>query len=185
MANVVKAPEGAVVKREAPNPLAFLEKAKPLPTDMAMLVNHVSWARALLLGERYMEPNPNHLNLKMLTAALNSESLFGGTDDSGVTKLQEWVTDAAGSTTGPIEVFNVYVAPSKLNEGQATYILMDVLNLTTGEEMVVSTGATAIQGFLLKALCMGHWPIRCQFARIDRVDKGGRHLFNVFPPDGM
>jgi hypothetical protein len=174
-------PTTAVAVRENDNPLAFLDKAKPLPATISELVDMRSWAACILTGEKYKEPNADYLSKKLLLSALNSESLFSTDDDSSVIKLQQWVTDAPDSTTGPIEVHSIYVAPSRLSEQPWTFILADFISLANGVSGTFSTGSTQVQGFFLKALALGQWPVQCQIKRITRTDRGGRHLFNVFP----
>lgn len=176
-------PSAEVAVRRNDNPLAFLETAKPLPELMVGRIDGTSWARALVLGEKYQEPNPDFLAKRMLSLKLNATSLFSAFEDNAMEKLQEWVTDTPDAGTGPIEVYDLYVAPSTLSEGNSTFIIFDCLNLTTGEQVTVSTGATAVQGFFLKALALGIWPVRCNIKRLARKDKGGRFMLDVFPPD--
>lgn len=174
-------PGAALAVKESADPMGFLVKAKPLPDTIAALVDVRAWADCLINREKYSEPKEGYLATKLLIAALNSESLFSEDDGTDVIKLQQWVTNVPGASTGPIEIRGLYVAPSQLSDDPWTYVLADFVHLDTGSSGTFSTGAQQVQGFLLKSLVLGTWPVQCQIKRVERTDRGGRHLFNVYP----
>jgi hypothetical protein len=175
---------GAVVAtREPENPLAFLDNAKPLPELMVGRVDGLSWAKAIVLGEKYTEPNPDFLSRRMLQLKLNATDLFHTFEQNALQKLQQWVGDAPGSSTGPLMLQDVYVVPSSIEGGMPTFVIVDYTHMQTGESNTFSTGASNVQSFILKALVLGIWPVRCQIKRTDIMTKNGKYMLDVFPHD--
>lgn len=178
-----KKPGTAVARREPENPLAFLENAKPLPELMVGRVDGTGWARSIVLGEKYVEPDPNFLSRRLLNLKLNATDLYHTFADKSLVKLQEWVANAPGASTGPLELIDVYVVPSSIEGGMQTFVLVDYVHLESGVTDTFSTGATNVQAFILKALVLGMWPVRCQIQRTDIMTKNGKYMLDVFPPE--
>lgn len=154
-----------------------------IPATLTKIINPVAWINAMLYGDPYREPDPDFIS-RMLTA----RSIFADTPEEafsamGVKRLQKWLADKPGETTGPLELIDLYVASSDFETGNPTYVLMSVIHLESGEEYKVSTGATNVQGTLIGLLRNGVWPIRFQLKRGDSKDKGDRYLIHMLPPD--
>lgn len=154
-----------------------------IPAALTTFINPVGWINSMLYGDTYAEPDPDFIS-KMLTArAIFAESDEEAFSAMGVKRLQKWVADRPGETTGPLELTDLYVAASDFETGNPTYVLMSAVHLESGEELKISTGATNIQGTLIGLLRLGRWPIRFQVKRGDSKDKGGRYLLHMLPPD--
>lgn len=165
------------------DPLAFLRNPAPLPPHIAQNVAVYLWARAVFLGERYIEPKPGFMSSAALVGAMEADDMFAAPEQPNLTKLSEWVPDEVGKSTGPIRAHDLYVNPSNTTDGGTTYINVTVQHMMSGAEVVYTTGSRTIQAFYIKALVRGRWPIDHQIKRIDQSVKGGRHMFGIFPPD--
>jgi hypothetical protein len=153
------------------------------PDEFHGVIDFHSWAKALLNHEDYQEPNKDYLSTLLMLQTLTSETIDEVFTQGGVRKLQEAVPNVAGASTGPIEIFNIYVTGSDFGEGAKTYVIMTARDMETGIETRYSTGAQQVQAQLLAMLLMGSWPLRCRIMRLDRKDRGDRFLFWVGPPD--
>lgn len=153
------------------------------PDQFEGVINFHSWARALLNREDYEEPNENYLATLLMMQTLTSSTIDEVFAQGAVRKLQESVPQVPGASTGPIEIFELYVTGSDFGEGAKTYIIFSARDLETGAETRYSTGSQGIQSQMMALLLMGNWPVRCRIFRLDRKDKGGKYLFWVGPPD--
>lgn len=153
------------------------------PPDMEKYMPAERWIRALLLGEKYAEPDPDFLS-RMLAA----EVIFAGTVEEvfkqGMVKgLQELMPNTANARSEPFELESVYVMESDYETGNPCYVVMRGTYLESGDDFITTTGATSIQAQLIALIGMGQWPIRAMFCRGDIKDKGGRFLLFLTPPE--
>lgn len=170
-----------VAVRKPMDLLAFLATAKPLPEFIADNVNGVGWARALLKNETYVEPDPSYLETRFLMQTLNASTIEDLMTDDSLTKLQEWLPNAFGATTGVQELLNIYVAPSDMEDGAKTYVIFDCLGLSDGIQRTVSTGAKDVQAKFIKLFALGVWPITFEIKRTDRKGAGDQLLMKLYP----
>lgn len=154
-----------------------------LPERFFTIINPETWVNAILYGDKYSEPDPDFISRLLAAESIFAETPADAFASMGVHKLQAWLADRPGETTGPIEITDLYVAESDFETGNPTYVLVSFIHLGTGEEGKFSTGATNIQATLIGLLRNGVWPIRCQIKRGDSKDKGGRFLMFMLPPD--
>lgn len=179
--------DAAMRDRLAADPAAQLgiyagHAAISLP-DLMQIINLSSWAESLVNGAPYDEPDPTYLQRALLMQTLTAKSAEEVLNANGIRKLQESIPDLADSSTGPIEITDLYVTGSDFGEGLPTYVIFGGTDLEMRREVRYSTGATQVQASFLALLNLGVWPIRCQIKRLSRKDKGGRHLFWVTTPD--
>lgn len=153
-----------------------------LPEKLQGMINLGSWANALVLREKYREPDPEYLSLILLMQTLTAATPDEVLRQAGVGKLQEMIPNVPGANTGPIEINDLYVTESDFGEGAPCYVIMTWRDLELGTEVRATTGAQQVQAQLIKLLAFGIWPIRCCITRLDRKDKGDRYLFWVGPP---
>lgn len=142
-----------------------------------------SWANALMNGTAYDEPDPGYLTRTLLMGVLTATTPDQVMAEGGIAKLQELVPDAPGQTTGPIRITDLYVTGSDFGEGMPCYVIVTYVHLDTGDVGKFTTGASYIQAQMLSLINLGNWPIDCQVKRINRKDKGGKFLFQMFPAD--
>lgn len=154
-----------------------------IPQTLTTIINPVAWINAMLYGDTYKEPDPDFISRMLTARAIFAESEKEAFAAMGVKRLQKWLPDKPGETSGPMELTDLYVAASDFETGNPTYVLMSVVHLESGEDMKISTGATNVQGTLIGLLRLGRWPIRFQLKRGDSKDKGGRYLVHMLPPD--
>ena len=154
-----------------------------LPEGFSKNINLEAWARAIVFGEKYEEPNPNHISQMLSYATITGESVADVFKSANVIGLQEWLLDRPGETTGPMEMTELYVASSDYETGNPTFIIAETVSLTTGDSVKWTTGATNIQATLIGLIKLGHNPMRFQIKRGDSKDKGGRYLLHMLPPD--
>lgn len=156
------------------------------PADVAAVAQQIdfsSWANALINGTPYVEPDRDYLNKTLLLAVLTAETAQEVLSASGIGKLQQMVADAPGASTGPLEFTDLYVTGSDFGEGMPCYVIASYIRIGEGTSGKFTTGAGYLQSQLLALLNLGVWPITGQVQRIDRRDRGGRHLFQLFPVD--
>lgn len=161
----------------------LIQSPAGLPEDLQGLFTLSAWAESLVNGRPYDEPDPDYLSrllLRQTLEATSPEQVFIPNDLEGLQKL---IPDAPGMGTGVIEINGLYVAKSDMSMGTPCYMILDITDLDTGAKRKTTTGATQLQAQILRLLGFGIWPIRCQIKRTERKDKGGRHLFWLFPPD--
>lgn len=175
-ANALDTIKGGTVK-------ALLDGTLKIPDAITRVIDVQGWARSVITGEAYTEPDPEYLSRMLLLQTLTSESIEEAMNQQGIHKLQEWIPNVPGAGTSPIEVSGLYVAVSDFDEGLPTYIIVDGINMTTGLRERFSTGAGQLQAQFMVALCLNQFPLKCQVKRTDRKDKGGRYLFWLYPPD--
>lgn len=147
------------------------------------VIDFTSWANALINGHEYQEPDPGRLQRLLMLRVLEARTLDEILAEVAIGKLQQMVPDVPGASTGPMEVNDLYVTASDFGEGMPCYIIAGAVSLDTGEGTRFTTGSSYLQTQFLAMLGLGHWPIRCQIKRINRKDRGGRFLFQMYPPD--
>lgn len=155
----------------------------PLPDVLVDKLDLSAWAESLINKVDYNDPDPDYLARSLLVQTLMAETVDAVFDQGGMRKLQESVPNTPGASTGPIEIYDLYVTGSDFGEGAKTYMIMSCRDLESGFEVKYTTGATQLQAQILALLKFGQWPIRCKITRTERKDKGGRFLFWLMPPD--
>lgn len=166
-----RATEGALVRTDK------------LPAAITAIINVEAWASAIVRGTKYKEPDPDFISRSIAFRAITAETIDGVFEQADIRRVQDWVPDTPEATTGPLELIDLYVAASDFETGNPSFVIMTVLDLESGEEFKVTTGATNVQATLIGLLVNGMWPIRFQLKRGDTKDKGGRHLLFMLPPD--
>lgn len=142
-----------------------------------------AWANSLVNRVEYMEPDPDYLSRLLITQTLTATSLEAVFEQNQIRGLQKAIPQVPDAGTGPIEIYDLYVTSSDLNEGAPCYMILSCTHLETGEQTKYTTGSQQLQAQVLAALGHGMWPIRCNIKRLDRKDKGGKFLFWMFPPE--
>jgi hypothetical protein len=183
MGKEVEPKTGTVATRRALTPAPHLVNPAPLPPELDGLFYVREWAKSLLTGAAYHEPNPDFMSqrMMMLTASATTlEELFA---DNTIDGLQKLLPDEPWASTGPIMFTDLYVAKSDMEDGAKTYMLFTFVSKETGLETTTSTGATQLQLQVCSMLGMGIWPIQGQIKRSDRKDRGGRYIIKFYPED--
>lgn len=155
-----------------------------LPKDVTDVIDVRGWAQSLITKVEYKEPDPDYLQRMLLLQTLSAETLEDVLSQAGIRSLQKSIPDTPGGTTGPIEIYGLYVTDSDFGEGAKTYLILSTRDLETGMEVRYTTGAQQVQAQVLAAICLGVWPLKCRITRTERKDKGGKFMFWVGPPDG-
>lgn len=169
-------PQGVVVNRLMPG-------RANLPEKLQGKIILSDWADALVNHTAYKEVDPDYLSRMLLVQTLTAQTPEEVFEQSGIRKLQELVPNAPGLGTGVVEIADLYVTSSDFGEGAPCYMIVDIVDETTGDAIRFSTGATQLQAQIIALLSFGTWPIRCQIKRTERKDRGGRFLFWLFPPE--
>lgn len=167
-----------LAKKDAP-----LTAGAKLPEAFSAVINLEAWARAIVYGEKYTEPNPDFISRMLALLTITGETVDEIFTAHGVFGVQEIVPDVPHGSFGPFEITDIYVAASDYEAGHSCYVIVAGVRLDTGEEFKATTGATNIQATLIGLLKLGHWPIHAQFKRGDSKDKGGHFLLFLLPPD--
>lgn len=167
-----------VSRRDAP-----LTAGAKLPEAFSAVINLEAWARSLVYGEPYKEPNPDFISRMLALLTITGETVDEIFREHGVYGVQEITPDVPHGSYGPFEVTDIYVASSEYETGNKTFVVISGVRLDSGEDFKCTTGATNIQATLIGLLKLGHWPIRAQFKRGDSKDKGGHYLLFLLPPD--
>lgn len=154
-----------------------------VPEALSAVINMESWASAILRKTPYKEPNPDFVSTMLAWQTMTAQSVEEAFRQAGVHQIQTMIADTPEATTGPIEITDLYVAPSDFETGNPTYVIITAVNLETGEEWKATTGATNVQATIFALIVNQMWPIRCQIKRGQTKDKGGRYLLFVVPPD--
>lgn len=155
----------------------------PAIAELHELIDFTSWGNALINGTEYIEPDPQHLVRQLLLGVLQASTVDEVLSENGVGKLQQMIPDAPGQGTGPLLVTELYVTSSDFGEGAPCYIIATCHDLDTGEGTKFSTGAQYLQTQFLAMINLGNWPIQCKIKRINRKDRGGRFLLQMYPVD--
>lgn len=154
-----------------------------LPEAFRTVINPEGWVNAILYRDAYEEPDPDFISKMLAAQSILAETLDEAWGTGEVIKLQKWLLDRPGETTGPLEITDLYVAASDFETGNPTFVLVSFIHMETGNMGKFSTGATNVQATLIGLLRLGHWPIKCQIKRGESKDKGGRYLLHLLPPD--
>lgn len=174
---------GAIVPRRTMQINPVFNNPAPLPPELNGLIDVREWVKSLTTNCEYKSPNPDYMAQRMMMLTLSATSFEEAMQEVSLDGLQKLIPDAPWQGTGPIMVTELYVAPSEIPEGNKTFMLFTYMSEETGLETTTTTGATKLQLLFAFALASGEWPIRGQIKRTDRKDKGGRHLFNLYPVD--
>jgi hypothetical protein len=169
--------------KEIQKPLRPIVKMDRLPEAFRTIINPEGWVNAILYRDKYEEPDPDFISKMLAAQSILAETIDDAWASGEVLKLQQWVLDRPGETTGPIEITDLYVAASDFETGNPCFVLVSFMHLESGETGKFSTGATNVQATLIGLLRNGVWPIRCQIKRGDSKDKGDRYLLHMLPPD--
>lgn len=162
---------------------AMLAGSGVLPVELQGTVVLREWAESLVNHEPYHEPDPDYLSRLLLLQTLTAETADKVFERSGIKKLQESIANVPGAGTGPVEFTSIYVTSSDFGEGAPCYMIFELTDLETAVASKYTTGATQLQAQVLRLISLGVWPIRGQIRRIDRKDRGGRYLFQLYPVD--
>lgn len=146
-------------------------------------VSFEAWGNSLVNGTAYKEPDPGYLTRTLIMGLLTAETAEQVMAGNSIAKLQQIIPDAPGQGTGPIEITDLYVTGSDFDEGMPCYVIVSYVHMNDGESGKFTTGASYLQAQLLAMLNLGHWPIRCQIKRINRKDRAGKFLFQMYPAD--
>lgn len=178
-----KAPgsELAIVKDGQVNLLALQNTL--LPEQYRDIISLPAWADSLINRAPYVEPDPDYLSRTLLIQTLTADTIDEVMDQAGVQSLQKAIPDFGGAGTGPVIITDIYVTDSDFGEGAPCYLIITAQHIESGIVKKYSTGAQQLQAQFIRILSLGMWPIRCQITRLDRKDKGGRHLFWLAPVD--
>lgn len=174
---------GAVAIRRNRQPAPHMLNPAPLPPELDGLFYIQAWVKALTTNTKYVEPNPDFMQQRMMMNTLSATTVEELLSDQTLDGLQTIVPDEPWATTGNIIISDLYVAASDIEGGSPTYMLLTWIEEQTGIEVTTSTGATNLQLQFASMLAMGIWPITGQIKRRDRKDRGGRHLFGFYPPE--
>jgi hypothetical protein len=180
MTTVAKKETGTVARRVmAPAP--HLLNPAELPPELDGKFYLRQWAESLLTNKAYVEPDPEYMAMRMLMLTASATTLDELFADNKLDGLQDLIPNEPWATTGPIMVTDLYVAKSDQEDGAKTYMLLTYFGEVSGAEVTTSTGAKQLQMQICSMLAMGIWPIRCEIKRTERKDRGGRHMFKMFP----
>lgn len=164
------------------DPLAFLVNASPMPAHIEPNVNGRQWARALFYGERYTEPRPGYMSSVGLANMMEHEDLFAGNEGSNYTPLSDMCPNEVGASTGDLIAHDIYVLPTGKTSGPTTYAVVQAQHVSSGADVTFTVNSKAIQGFYLKALARGQWPIKHQIKRSSEQTAEGKYIYVVAAP---
>lgn len=160
-----------------------LTKPSPLAAEFAPIADVEAWARSIVFGDRYREPNPDFITQQLALLKITAENVDDAFSETGVIGLQKLLPDVESAVFGPFEITSLYVASSAYEVGNPTFVLISGIHLESGEAFTTTTGATAIQSTLIGLISNDVWPIRAKFKRGTSKDKGDRYLMFMVPPD--
>jgi hypothetical protein len=169
--------------QEIIKPVRPVVKMDKLPETFRTIINPEGWVNAILYRDAYTEPDPDFISKMLAAKSILADTIEEAWATGDVIKLQNWLIDRPGETTGPLEITDLYVATSDFETGNPTFVLVSFVHLESGVTGKFSTGATNVQATLIGLLRNGVWPIRCQLKRGDSKDKGGKYLIHMLPPD--
>lgn len=161
----------------------ILVRTDLIPEGVSTIINMEAWASAIVRGTKYVEPAPGFIERTIALKAITAETVDEVFERAEIRRVQQWIPDTPDATSGPLELIDLYVAPSDFETGNPTFVIMTVISTETGEEFKATTGAMNVQASLIGLLANGVWPIRFQIKRGDVKDKGGRYLLFMLPPD--
>lgn len=177
------APSRELQSRDTPVLDRLLAGEIEFPPEVTNIIDIRGWALSLVKGDPYEEPDPDFLSRQLMIQTLSAMTEDEVFSQTGIRSLQKSIPDVPGGSSGPIEIYGLYVTDSDFKEGARTYVILSTRDLETGFEVKYTTGASQIQAQILAALSLGIWPIRCKIVRTERKDKGGKFLFWLAPAD--
>lgn len=154
-----------------------------LPPALLGSIDCKAWLASLLGKVPYVEPDSDFLARQIMLNTFMEEDLNKALLGSEMDSLQDLVEEFPGASTGPIDITELYVATSNLEDQDGTYVILGWTSMETGIFTRCTTSAMAIQIGLLRHLRSGIWPISCQIARDKVQDQGGRFLLKLWPVD--
>lgn len=169
----------AELVRRANEAVAKLE----FPAGMEQFIAGDKWVRAILLGEKYSEPDPDFISRKLALQTIMGASVEDVFAQAGISRVQDMIPNTPGAESDPFEITDLYVAESDYQTGNPCFVIIEATWLTSGEEFKCTTGATNVQAILIGLLINKVWPIRVKFKRGESKDKGDRYLLFLMPPD--
>lgn len=184
MAKAVAKQEKAVVITPRMRQVAALEFA-PLHETLEGKIDPTGWLRCVVLGEPYVEPDPDYISREIGMATLLAEDDTEALVGAEIGGLQDFVDNFAGASTGAITITDIYVATSDAAVSDGCFVILTFWSHEAGREFRRTTGAGPIQYALLRYIIKGVFPIDCQIVRDKATDQGGRHLLKIWPVDGQ
>jgi hypothetical protein len=171
------------LKPMVPANITRLTRPSPLAAEFAPIADIEKWARSIIFGEKYKEPDPEFIARQLALLKITADSVDDVFSETGVVGLQKLLPDAPEAEFGPFEVLSLYVASSSFEVGNPTFIVLKGMLLADGSTFMTTTGATQVQSTLIGLISNDVWPIRAKFKRGTSKDKGDRYLMFMLPPD--
>lgn len=172
-----------VITQRAAEAMAF--EFPQLPPALLGTIDLNRWLASLLGKVPYEEPDPEYIARAIMLNTFMEEDLNKALLGTDMDSLQDLVEDFPGGSTGPIQITDLYVSTSNLEDKDGTYVILTFVTLETGIVTRCTTSAQAVQIGILRHLKSGIWPITCQIARDKVTDQGGRYLLKIWPVDGV
>jgi hypothetical protein len=157
--------------------------APALPAEFEDSFSLTAWYASLAYRQPYEERDPEHITRKLLRKTFMAKTAADVFEHVKPQGLQMLIPNQPGATSGPVRIVDLYVAESDKKGGVPCFMVLDVVNLRTGDIVTTTTGAQELQAQMLTFLALGVWPIEGQFKRIDAKDKGDRYMMRFFPVD--
>lgn len=154
-----------------------------VPAGVARIINMDEWAKSILTGAPYHEPDPDFISRSIAFRQITADTIEEVFAQMKIRRAQTSIPDMPGASSGPMHITDLYVAESDFETGNPTYVIMTYFDMESGEEHRMTTGATNIQATLIALLRHGQWPITCQIKRGEQKDRGGHYLLFMMPPD--
>jgi hypothetical protein len=171
------------LKPAVPANITQLTRPSELAREFSGIADIEAWARSIVYGEKYKEPDPDFIARQLALLKITAENVDDVFSESGVIGLQNLLSDTPAAEYGPFEIINLYVAASSYDVGNPTFVIITGALLSDGAIFRTTTGATQIQSTLIGLISNDVWPIRAKFKRGTSKDKGGRYLMFMLPPD--
>jgi hypothetical protein len=168
---------GAVVPHRANMPLIQDPQLRDLLRPKS--VTYEEWLRAVVDPDAEFPDDDEHDAVSVLVAILGAETSAAALAATNLQRAQDLCGDGPGAHSARLDIRGAQTLKSTYEEGAACYVIVDSVNMATGEEVRWTTGARAIQACILKHMYEGWMPFPAIITRKRTPTKKGFYPLNL------
>lgn len=143
-----------------------------MPLGVSNTVDVNAMAASLIQGVPYKALEEGFVARLLALQTLGATTLEEILSNAGVTHLNDWLPNVPDAKSTVHEIYDFVVDQSDYSSGCPCYVVMSVIDMETGADFKMSTGALQVQIQLLRAVAAGTFPMPVRFCRASNQGQG-------------
>lgn len=136
-------------------------------------ITPVQWVKALTGSEDFPDQDAEAMTLSIMAAILGSENAEEALAVMNVQRARELCGGEPGGRSPVLEITSARPLKSTYDQGAPCYAIFKATRCDSGEKLQVTTGARAVQAFLLACEFRGWFPVKaCLEIRREKTEAG-------------